>query len=409
MWGYWASSSGNRHHAGALSRWASPALAAAALAALLGASAAHARLAADSTGEVRRISVSDRGIVIERAPEGSRSALSRHRRSHGSVTVGDRGVEIRGGDLGSSDSGASEVIRIGRGIHIESGSENRVRMFSDIEVRPDERVDGDVVALCGSVTVKGQVSGDVVAVCGSVRMSPGARIEGDAVAVGGVLDQPQGAVVNGESVSLNFLPITPSVPPVTALLLLVLAGWLVSVVAGWILWLIFPGRMLRVAVSASRHTGWSVLLGLMLLPLAVIVAVLLLVTIIGIPIALLMPLFVLFVGWAGQIAAVYLLGCRLLRRPLGSAAFLPILVGSLLVAVLLATGWLIVGPEGALRTLALFFPILGGLLIAGLGVIGSGAVIYSGFGSRPSEIGSWEPVASVKTLKRLSFRCRPFL
>jgi hypothetical protein len=372
-------------------RWA---LAAVTAGTLFGATVTHAGAVSDSTGEVRRISVSDRGIVIEREPGRATSGGAGHRRVHRGVSIRNGIVEIGGSASDSADTGSVEVIRIGHGIHVGTGDEDRVRMFSDVEVRPGEHVDGDVVALFGSVDVKGQVSGNVVAVFGSVKMTPGAIVDGDAVAVGGVLEQPQGAVVNGESVSLSFLPLAPTVPPVTALMLLVVAGWLASLVAGWILWLIFPGRMLRVAVSASRHTGWSVLLGLLLPPLAVVACVLLLVTIIGIPLAFLMPLFVLFVGWAGQIAAVYLLGCRLLRRPLGSPAFLPIFVGSLLVAALLAMGGLMGGPQGALRTLALFFPILGGLLLIGLGVIGSGAVLYSGFGARPAEIRDPEQVAT---------------
>ena len=51
---------------------------------------------------------------------------------------------------------------------------------------------------------------------------------------------------------------------------------------------------------------------------------------------------------------------------------------------------MLAGPEGALRTLALFFSLLGCLLVIGLSAIGAGAVMLSRFGSRPREVGLGE-------------------
>lgn len=338
--------------------------------------AARAQKSRD-TSRVESIRIDDRGIRVERGGDGKkgiRISADIDGGPHTVVRIDDHGDTLAGG----------EVVRIGRHVSFESDHADRVRMFSDIEIAQDEEIDGDVVALFGSIDVRGRVTGNTVAVLGSIRMHPGARIDGDAVAVGGVLDQPQGAEVGGESVSVGFLQFTPWMPPFATLLVIVLVGWVVSVVAGWLLWLVFPSRMLRVSVTASRSTGWSLLLGVLFPPLAVIAGVLLSVTVIGLPLAFLLPVLCIVIGWAGQVAATYLLGARLLRRPLGQGGpVAPIVAGSLVVAALFVVGALLATPQGFLRSLALFPLMLGLLVTTILGTIGSGAVLVSKFGTRP--------------------------
>ena len=53
-------------------------------------------------------------------------------------------------------------------------------------------------------------------------------------------------------------------------MLFVLAGWVLSLLAGWLLWLAFPQRLRRIAVASTERTGWSLPLGFLLPPLAVI-------------------------------------------------------------------------------------------------------------------------------------------
>ena len=322
-------------------------LAALAVAAALGSGAALAHAASDSTRTVTRVRATDEGVVVQHS-DGRTSDVR---------IVGRRGggVHIEAGPEDSAGGRTQIDVDHGR-VHVDAGDEGTVRMFSDINVPAGERHVGDIVAIFGSVHVEGQVEGHVVAVCGSVRLEPGATIDGDVVAIGGGLDQPPGATVNGESVSLGFLPMLPGVPPLRALMLVVLAGWVLSLFAGWLLWLAFPHRLRRIALASTERTGWSLLLGFLLPPLAVIAGVLLLITVIGIPLAALLPVAYLFVVWSGQIATSYVLGCRLLRRPLEDAEpFMPLFAGSLLVSALFAIGAALAGPQGALRTVALFF------------------------------------------------------
>jgi hypothetical protein len=109
----------------------------------------------------------------------------------------------------------------------------------------------------------------------------------------------------------------------------------------------------------------------------------LLVTVIGIPVAFLLPVAYAVLAWSGQIAATSVLGSKLLRRRVGEGSFLAsVVAGSLLVAAFFVAGVLFSSPPGVIRTVALFFSLFGGLLVFGLTTIGSGAVLLSRFGSR---------------------------
>jgi len=323
---------------------------------------AAAKSGADSTRSIRRITIDDKGVRMQKNVD-----------DRVKIDIDMSAVRVR------TDSADWGIVIGGRG-------DNVVRIFSDIDLPAGERAD-DVVAVFGSVHVAGEVLGDVVAVLGSVHLEPGAVVHGDAVAVGGVLDQPPGATVRGETVSVAFMPTIMGVPPLSSMILVVLGGWLVAILVGWLLMLMFPARMLRIAATASTRTGLSLLLGIVAGPLLIIAMCLLCVTLIGIPVAVLLPLAFLVAVWAGQVASAYLIGCRLLRRRVGENGIMaPVLAGTLFSVAFFVIGALLAGPEGPSRSIALFFTLLGSLLIAGMSVIGTGAVLLSGLGSQPRDL-----------------------
>jgi hypothetical protein len=304
--------------------------------------------------------------------------------------TGDHRSVVVGSDTISVEEGGHRHRHITIGgpvVVVDDGESGLVRVFADAEVPAGKRIEGDVVAVFGSVLVEGTVSGNAVAVLGSVKLAPGASVEGDVVAVGGGLDQAHGATVGGESVSLGFLPGALGMPALPVLLISVAIGWLLSILIGWILTLLIPDRMLRVAATASRRGVASFFLGLVSAPLMLFACMLLLITVIGIPIALLLPLLFVLMAWAGQIASTYVLGSRLLRRRLGQGgAMQPILTGTLFVALFFAAGAVLATPPGFPRTAALFFSLLGVLLVFCLTTIGTGAFLLSRVGTRPQEV-----------------------
>jgi hypothetical protein len=276
-----------------------------------------------------------------------------------------------------------DVTVHGPGVIVDTGNAGLVRVFADADVPAGRHVEGDVVAVFGSADVAGSVSGDVVAVFGSVRLHPGARVDGDAVAIGGVLDHPADAQVSGQSVALGFMTPGWGIPALPMLLTAVFGGWLVTLFMGWLLALLFSDRMRRVATTASRHTTGSFFLGVLSAPLFVVALVLLFVTVVGIPFALVLPFVYMLAIWTGQIAASYVLGCKLVRRRVGEGGLMgPVAAGTLFVSLFFVASAALAIPEGLSRTLSLFFAVLGMLLILGLSAIGTGALLLSRLGGR---------------------------
>ena len=280
-------------------------------------------------------------------------------------------------------------------VHVDGGGDAVVRVFADIDIPAGERVNGDVVAVFGSVTVAGQVEGDVVAVMGSVTLKPGSTVGGDAVSVGGIVDQAEGVEVRGETVSVGFVPVSWGIPALSFTLSTIVAGWLAAMFLGWLFALLFPTRLLRVATTASKRTAASLLIGMVSLPLVISAIGLLFVTVVGIPLAVLLPPTYLLLAFAGQMAATYVLGCKLTGRRLGGGGgmMIPILAGTVLVAAFFVVGALLFVAPGIARPLALFAVMLGGLLVMGLTAIGTGAFLISKLGAEPHDI-DWNPVAS---------------
>lgn len=88
-------------------------------------------------------------------------------------------------------------------IDIDESDSDIVEFWGDIHIDRWERIDGDVVAVGGSVYVEGEVDGDVVALGGSVTLDSRAEVDGDAVAVGGDLILHRGSEIDGDAISIG--------------------------------------------------------------------------------------------------------------------------------------------------------------------------------------------------------------
>ena len=320
--------------------------------------------ASGASGEARRVdrvSVGPGGVVVERS--GDSDTVHIH--------VNDKGHE-----------------RYGEGgwIEVDDDGDALVRVFGDIHVPKGKRISDDVVAVFGSVEVDGEVEGDVVAVMGSVRLNDGAVVQGEVVSVGGVVDQDDGSSIHGQTVSVGFFPVSWGLPALPLTLSAIAAGWVAAVFAGWLFAIAFPLQLLRVAATASRRTGASLAMGLVSVPGFVALVMLMFVTVVGIPIAFLLPLVYIVLIYAGQLAATYLLGCKLIGRTPGSPGLVwPIVAGTLLVSAFFVVGAILFVVPGMTRPLALFSALLGILVATGLTAIGTGAFLLSKFGTQPKD------------------------
>jgi hypothetical protein len=217
--------------------------------------------------------------------------------------------------------------RSSRRAHHSAG--DRVRIFGDAVVKDGEEVSGQVVAVMGSARINGEVGDQVVAVLGSVDLGPHAVVHGDVVTVGGQLFRASGSQINGAitEVSLGdlgtrinapwlgwgpvyvfggFRPVARLVGTTLRLVLLALVGCIALVVARRGV----EGSAQRVTDDPVKTTVIGLVAWMLLVPLFVLTAIVLAISLIGIPLLLLLPFAVVVlvvmsvVGFSGTAYAI---------------------------------------------------------------------------------------------------------
>jgi hypothetical protein len=242
----------------------------------------------------------------------------------------------------------------------------------DAYVRFGEIVD-DVSAFGGSAHVDGEVLGNVSAFGGDVLLGPTAIVHGSVDAAGGRVEMKPGAQVAG---GLGL--VAPLQPPtvdrgrdehhaggepaalvrglVFSALLFLFALLLTGVV---------PERMSAMHVAIIREPGRSAGAGLLGYVSAAIVLVALMITIIGIPLALALAVLVPVATFVGLAAAATVIGAALPVERLRGRPVLQILAG---VGVLFVVDQI---------------PVLGAVAIAIVACIGLGALLRTRFRPTP--------------------------
>lgn len=221
------------------------------------------------------------------------------------------------------------------------------------------RVTGNVTVLGGSATVSGRVDGNLTAIGGGVDLRDGATVGGNVDAVGGSIRRGAGVSIGGNveqgfesrgGTSAPWLRLFDgSAFPWFHILFWALAGLLVAA--------IFPVPLRRVREVARREPVLSFASGLAALFFGIVAALVLFITCLGIPIALLLVLS-LWLAWiVGTAALGYWIGEGLLR--VGAAHDRSPVVATVLGVTLLS--------------LAESIPCLGGVISFVAGFTGLGA------------------------------------
>jgi len=270
--------------------------------------------------------------------------------------------------------------------------EGMVKLGRRIVVGPDETVVGDVVAIGSSVLVKGKVLGDAVAIGGSVRVEGDGVIDGDAVSLGGEVTRDRTARINGETISLGFLPESwPSrrggelIGPWNVKLLLKLGQVAVLALLTWLSLQVAPARMAVLSSAVERSFFLSLLIGFGIVLASIPLVALLVVTVVGIPLAILYPVLFLVASVVAYAAVVTSIGRRVggsspsVRRSPAVASMLGIAV----VEGIGVLGVLTAGAGGVTYSFGLLFMALGCALGMVIVMVGLGAEVLTWFGSRP--------------------------
>src|SRR3990172_2267162 len=192
-------------------------------------------------------------------------------------------------------------------------------------IQVDGTLNGDAMTMNGDVAVSGTVRGSVRAFNGDVTLASTAVVGGDVWSANGRIDRQPGAQVRGEVQSSTAGP-PGSLPPMTSRrwdgrwawgwpgMMRAMATWtFVSFVAlAAIASALFPLQVRRIADALHRSPGESLLAGfvlwIVLPPLAVVLAL----SIVGLPPGFFLPFGGLGLGLAGLAGASQLIGDRVL-------------------------------------------------------------------------------------------------
>jgi len=268
-----------------------------------------------------------------------------------------------------------------------------VKFGQSVHIDLNEVVEGDVVCIGGSISIDGVVRGSAVSLGGQIIVSNTGMVEGDAVAVGGHVIKHPGGNIGGENVSLGFVPFPAFAFYRGAQLAFILLLFTISVFAAVISFSLVPKNVNKIKTKLERSFFKSLIIGTLGPLLFFIAFILLIVTVIGIPVAVLvLPLILVFATILGFAGISYHVGDKLRQNtrlntqsPLGTillgttAAYFLLILWAILDFVMAWIPFL-----GGLHLLLLF--LLGLAVLYLFATVGFGAALLSRLGTRPKDI-----------------------
>jgi len=202
-----------------------------------------------------------------------------------------------------------------------------VKLNEDINMGQD-LIFKDLVAIKGNINVKGDVGGDIVAVLGSIHLYPTARVAGDVVSIGGKIEKDEGAKVKGEITEIvigkggekmveAYAPLVMTMGMGGFLVLKALA-FLGFIGLSMIIVSFMTGQIGAISSKIEKEWLKTLLWGILGFILICPIAILLAITVIGIPLIIVEMILVSIAMLAGYIAVSQLIGkkfTKAIRRP----------------------------------------------------------------------------------------------
>jgi hypothetical protein len=282
-----------------------------------------------------------------------------------------------------------------------------VRFGEGVFVAEDETILGDVVAIGGDIEVEGQIDGDCVAIGGDLDLGSNAVVDGDVVCIGGVLTLGDSAQVGGSAVSVwGELDASPTAYVAGERTEVHGGGvrlpfWLIGFDGGrsfrsdlwgffsrlvWVFVLvgigilaysIFPSRMARLADVVNQNGLVTFLAGLAGWVLWLPVFVLLCITIVGIPVAILLIFLTPIMVLLGYLGVAIAAGRKSEAGRAGGAR--AILLGVLMLEAGLLLGKLFGTMPSIFEVLGVILTIVGCIVIFIAATMGFGAFLMTRF------------------------------
>lgn len=276
--------------------------------------------------------------------------------SGGNVTIRGRvgrSVRAAAGTLAVGGRIGTDAVLAGGNVTIERGAEvGRDLVVAGGSIQVSATVHRNAYLTGGSVTIAGTVDGNVEAQADEVVLLPTARIKGSLrYSAGRPIEIQSGAQVGGQVTRVARPSRSRSMLNPASRFGFRFAGRVIEglwlLVIGFILVAVAPRAVLRVKERVGGRFGMSLLTGFVLAVVVPFAVVLLLLTIVGIPLAFvvmclylatLYPGLIFVSAWLGDA-----IGRRLGRSQAGMSPYLAVTLGVLVLMILVAlpfVGWL---------------------------------------------------------------------
>jgi len=309
------------------------------------------------------------------------------------IRIDEHGISIEGSTKNARDT---EWIRVTDDRGFKEKGTDIVKLGESVFVDADEMVRGDLVVLAGDAIVEGRVTGNVVVIGGDLRVRSGAEIKGDVFVLGGTIDDDDDVIIRGERIEFNkFFPdvgVLSFLGGDTTLfeILCIVVCLFIGAIMLLLVILFLRDRVLATEthLDASQLKCFGIgLISVLVAFFAVLILMIpLLISIVGIPLALLLLVSCVGVSYIANTVFCYSLGKIAARKfamettnPFALAIlglvllFIPTLISFVLGRINI----------GMLSPLEITFDIISACIWFFAGTAGFGALVMSRFGSRP--------------------------
>jgi hypothetical protein len=288
-----------------------------------------------------------------------------------------------------------DKVVVGNTFRLQSGESllgNLVVIGGTANIEAGATITGDVVLTGGTITLSGKLDGNLVAIGGAITLADGAVVNGDIVTVGASLKKSDSATVNGQiteqtpTMDLNDHPVWqfPWQSKQNLLASFLTATFEAFAMAAFavVVGLILPRQTHNLSAAIQEEPLISGAVGLLAVIGSPILLVILVITLILIPVAV---LYVILFGLAlafGWIGLGNFVGEKLSHAAKGNwAPAVSAGIGTLLISMLI----------GAINLI----PCVGWIIGAILSLVGLGAIVITKFGSTSASAGKTPPPAAV--------------
>jgi len=184
--------------------------------------------------------------------------------------------------IDSSDAASKKIYQ-----KYDEGRHDMTEWGKNIIIDEGENFVSNIVLISGDVTVNGSVDGDIVVVGGDIFVNSTGYVRGDAIAVGGHVKKEEGAKITGSSISIGapflILPGGSAYQIIQGILLIIM---IISMLFSAVSISLFRRPIIRISEKLLTHPIKSFFFGYLVFLGSFLVWLLLLVSVIGIPLAL---------------------------------------------------------------------------------------------------------------------------